>query len=98
MHIGSNEFADSSATSGSRRLVETKFYEFSGSFDGSGNATITHNLPSATWSSFPQVIAWDKTGSAIDPATIVSVNATQITLSGGTASGTYNVVVSSRAK
>ena len=98
MHIGSNEFADSSATSGSRRLVETKFYEFSGSFDGSGNATITHNLPSATWSSFPQVIAWDKTGSAIDPATIASVNATQITLSGGTASGTYNVVVSSRAK
>lgn len=95
MHIGANEFA--TTTSGNRRLVETKFYEFSGSFDGSGNATITHNLPSVAWSSFPEVTAWDKTGSAVAPVTVSSINATQISITGGTASGTFNVIVSSRA-
>ena len=97
MHIGANDFAQSSATSGSRRLVETKFYEFSGSFDGSGNATITHNLPSTAWSDFPQITAWNKTGSSVSSATVSSMNATQISITGGAASGTYNVVVSSRA-
>jgi hypothetical protein len=95
MHIGTNEF--STATSGSRRLVETKFYEFSGSFDGSGNAVITHNLPSAVWSSFPEVTAWRNTGSAVIPVTVSSVTSTQISITGGTASGTFNVIVSSRA-
>ena len=89
-----NEFK--TKTIGARRIVETKYFEYAGSFDSSGEADINHGLTTPNLK-YPQIsaniIEADGTRRAI---TDVLINGTQINIAGGPNNGTYEVVLNLR--
>ncbi len=91
MQLTGNEFASGSVTAGSRRVVSTKVYEYSGSLDGSGNATVAHGL-TTPHTKLPIVQAFESSAS-MAPLTINTIDGTNVSLSGGAASGTYVMTI-----